>query len=136
VTMERRWSDDDILYAILEWHEEHGCPPSWDDWSRSGGDKHPTSVTVLKRFGSLGTAIREAGLTPYEPQRVKFDEALAHQLRMDGVPDTEISKRLGIGYHVLFHRLGPRPKPVKTGKRRSREQRIADLQEALKKGER
>lgn len=132
--MAKEWSRDDILYALLEWQEKHGAQPRSNDWMTSGGDAHPAVATVYKHFGSWDEAIRQAGMTPYTRPRIEFDEKLARRLRREGVTDREICQRLGISKEIIRKRLGPRPKPLPVGKKRSREQRIADLQNALKEG--
>ena len=128
----RTWSNDDIILALWEWVETHGEQPKCHDWVTSGGDLHPSFTTVYKRFGSWNKAVKAAGLKPYTRPRKEFDEALGRKLRREDVPDAEIATRLGISKDVLRDRLGARPKPKPVGKKRTREQRIADLREALK----
>jgi hypothetical protein len=124
------WSQDDILYAIIEWEEERGKPPVANDWL-TAGEKNPSAVTVYKKFGSWNEAIRAAGFTPYAYPRKEFDEKLARRLRKEGLSEKSIASRLEISTDVLRKRLGPRPKLVPVGKKRTREQRIADLQKAI-----
>jgi len=129
------WSKDDIILAMWEWHEEHGRQPFWKDWVRADAN-HPASFTVHTIFGSWNEAIIEAGFTPYEAPVIRvFDEDTARRLRAEGVTDTDIGRQLGVPPDAIGRRLGPRPKPKPVGKKRTREQRIADLKEALMKGE-
>jgi len=132
--MPRVWSEDDILYAIMEWEEKHGRPPVCNDWLQSNGDEHPSLGPVYRLFGSWNEAIRQAGFTPYESPRIEIDEELARRLRNEGLSDAAIARRLDISVGVLTKRIGKRPKPIPVGKKRSREQRIADLRKALQEG--
>lgn len=72
-----RWSDQDLLDALLAWAAEHdGYAPRIDDWSTSnrarlhaagapGARRWPSAQTVASRFGSWQAACAAAGL----PQR-------------------------------------------------------------------
>ena len=132
----RGWTKDDIILAMWEWQEKHGRQPGWEDWAKTGGDEHPTSYTVNTVFDSWSEAIIEAGFTPYEkPMSSVVDKNLARELRRQGLSDAEIARRLGISTHVLVRRIGRRPRLKPVGKKRTREQRIADLKEALQKGD-
>lgn len=53
-------------------------------------------------------------------------------MRTAGVPDSEIASRLGVSDSAIRQALGKRPKTSKAKWRRSREERIADLQRAVK----
>lgn len=126
------WSEDDIILAMWEWNESHGAPPKWGDWLHSG-ESHPASMTVRTHFGSWNKAIEAAGFTPYESiPRIEIDEALAKKLRAEGASNVEIARRLGVSVDVVVARIGRRPPNVRASKNRTREQRIADLREALK----
>lgn len=129
------WSKDDIILAMWEWDEKHGQQPGWADWLKAAPE-HPSSVTVNKLFGSWNKAILEAGFTPYEASVIwVFDEDVARKLRREGITDADIGRQLGVPANAIGRRLGPRPRPKPVGKKRTREQRIADLKEALKKGD-
>lgn len=141
--MRREWSKDDILYAMLEWEEKHGEPPRWNDWQIATAET-PASMTVRKRFGSWNNAMAAAGFTPRDPHAnvppvgipPKFTpdvEKKAMRLRLQGMPDYAIAKRLGISRATIQRHLGRRPKPRPVLKNRTREQRIADLRKALEK---
>jgi len=127
----RSWSKDDIILAMWEWTEQHGRQPRANDWMKSGGDKYPSITTVYKHFNSWNAALVAAGYTPFSHVKVEFDEELAKRLRREGVTDVEIARRLKISIDVL-KRLGVRPKVKPLKRNRTREQRIADLKEALK----
>jgi hypothetical protein len=74
----RSWSEQDILEAIRDWAELTGSPPVLADWSpahapagskasdryRSQPGRWPSASTVVKRFGSMRTAVEAAGLRP------------------------------------------------------------------------
>jgi hypothetical protein len=60
----RRWSEYDILEAVVSCAEEIGHRPSpgeYDLWARDRDT--PQLVTVVERFGLWITAIREAGFS-------------------------------------------------------------------------
>ena len=61
-----RWTQENIIRAIQKWSDEHGSPPSSDDWRVSGGQYPPTSH-VQRKFGSWSEAIRQAGFVPRRP---------------------------------------------------------------------
>lgn len=72
----RRWSDEQILGAIRDWARVTGSPPTTYDWSPASAPaghpgaaryladdgRWPHARTVTRRFGTLGAAIRRAGL--------------------------------------------------------------------------
>lgn len=126
------WSKDDIILAMWEWEETHGAPPKWNDWLLANGEDRPVSMTVRSKFGSWNEALKAAGLDVFKHPRVEIDEELAREMRRQGLTDTEIARELGVARDTIYKRLGPRPKPKPVGKKRTREQRIADLREALK----
>lgn len=148
--MRKTWSKDEILYAILEWEEEHGEPPKWNDWLKKG-DRRPVSMTVRTRFGSWTNAIAEAGFTPRDqyshPQPPRWKERSttkwttekqqkASRWRQKGVSNLEIARRLGVGEATIRRHLGPSQwtPPKRKLKNRTREERVADLRVALEKG--
>lgn len=133
--MRRTWTDDEILYAILEWNEEHGEPPRFNDWVRTGGNVHPTSATVVRVFGSWNKGIAAAGLEirPSNGEGRPFSREEASALREDGLSDRAIGEKLGVTGDRISRALGPRPKPTRALRNRTREERIADLQAALAK---
>jgi hypothetical protein len=57
------WSKRQIIAAIRKWWIEKGCAPRSNQWRKvSKNFKHPTSATVLNRFGSWQRALAMAGL--------------------------------------------------------------------------
>lgn len=73
ITNQRVWTAERIVQAIKDWAIEHGNPPSYTDWQRSGPG-HPAlrSITdgpapVFRRWSD---AIVAAGFVPYQ-RRVK-----------------------------------------------------------------
>jgi len=62
--MARRWEPDAIIAAIRSWTSDHdGHPPKFKDWKHTS-DSHPSSATVVNRFGSWNRALVAAGLAP------------------------------------------------------------------------
>lgn len=59
----RYWTDGLIVAAIRGWQERHGQPPRKLEWRNAAPD-HPSSRTVIERFGTWNTAITAAGFTP------------------------------------------------------------------------
>jgi DNA invertase Pin-like site-specific DNA recombinase len=55
----RQWKNDEIIAAIRAWADEHGRPPTWDEWCRAAPE-HPTTQTVRKHFGSWQAALAAA----------------------------------------------------------------------------
>jgi hypothetical protein len=96
----RKWSDERVLEAILEWAELTGSPPTLADWSPAHASagyqgaarylsepgRWPSASTVAARFGSLRAAIEAAGLRA-PPRRAAGApprwslEAIAHAMR-------------------------------------------------------
>ena len=74
----RRWSDEEVLAAIRDWHAVTGAPPAVADWSpahappghvgarryRAEPGRRPSAALVARRFGSFPAAVRRAGLDP------------------------------------------------------------------------
>lgn len=70
----RRWSDEDLLEAIVRWTAATGSPPELPDWSpghappgHAGARRYlrergrwPSASTIARRFGSLSAAKRQA----------------------------------------------------------------------------
>ena len=57
----RRWSDEQILAALVRFAEREGRPPTESDWVANGAD-HPHAGTVKAHFGSWRAALAAAGL--------------------------------------------------------------------------
>jgi hypothetical protein len=62
------WTRDRIVTAIVAWAEEHGRPPTYNQWRR--GDpkgQRPTAATVQAALGSWSAGLEAAGLEPRAP---------------------------------------------------------------------
>jgi hypothetical protein len=80
---------DQVVAAIVEWTRRYGQPPTQTDWdpararrlgqewrvARYRADDWPSLNTVIRHFGSLGRAVRAAGLEPRAPGVHGRDEA-------------------------------------------------------------
>jgi hypothetical protein len=73
--MRKRWNEDTIIQAMLNWHVNHGEQPRSTQWMTTDDGSHPTTSTVLNVFGSWNNAIRavaargHAGFYPRKPGR-------------------------------------------------------------------
>lgn len=59
----KRWTDQEILDALVAWARREGRPPTFRDWV-SATYEHPTAFTARAHFGSWNRALELAGLTP------------------------------------------------------------------------
>lgn len=57
------WTAGRIIAAIRTYADQHGRPPTADEWRKSGGLEHPTNVTALRVFGTWNSALAAAGVT-------------------------------------------------------------------------
>lgn len=128
------WTEENIVLAIQLWAEEHdGQPPSWSDWEKAS-DYWPSKFTVSKRIG-WREALKRAGFKPVRRStKVPRQEAL--RLRQQGYTVKQIADSLQVGYGSVRHALRElgapsRPQP-RDLRKRSRQQRIADLQKAMR----
>ena len=48
----RRWTDEQIIQAFLDWEAIFGSPPTMDDWEIGWDGEYPNAKTVKKHFGS------------------------------------------------------------------------------------
>lgn len=55
------WSRDRIVSRIREWEQEHGAPPTSNEWNAPRNERWPCASTVVRRFGSFSGALQEAG---------------------------------------------------------------------------
>lgn len=66
-----KWPKERIIERMQEWAAEHdGYAPAELEWKHKG-PRHPASGTVRKHFGSWPDAVRQAGLRPPRPRRVR-----------------------------------------------------------------
>lgn len=137
----RTWTRETVIAAIQRWAAEHeGRPPSASKW-RKRGDYHPSYSAVYgspaSPFDRWVDAIEAAGFprpfSPPGPGNIRWSKEEATRLREEGLPDHEIGRRMGVSASAIYQRLGRRPPPVRVPKKRTREQRINDLQAALEK---
>lgn len=137
----RLWTREKVIAAIQRWAREHeGRPPSASKW-RKRGDYHPSYSAVYgspaSPFDRWVDAIEAAGFprpfSPPGPGNIQWSKEEATRLREEGLPDHEIGRRMGVSASAIYQRLGRRPRPAPVPKKRTREQRINDLQAALKK---
>lgn len=125
------------MLAIQLWAEEHdGQPPNWSDWEKAS-DYWPSKFTVSKRMG-WREALRQAGFTPVRrSSKVPREEAL--RLRREGYTLEQIAEILGVGLRSLGRALREMGAPARAHprdlRRRSRQQRIEDLQKAIRRKE-
>lgn len=70
---QRVWTRERLIEAVREWVLEHGNPPSYLDWQRSGGEKHPATRSITSPpypvFKTWSGLIKAAGFTPGERRR-------------------------------------------------------------------
>jgi transposase len=133
----KRWTREAVIQAIKDWNEEHGHPPTTTEWLYAS-NTHPGATSVYGSYAEFRTwneAIEAAGLTPRHtspgPGKREWSLEEAHLLRQEGLSDIEIGKRFGVSASAIHQALGRRRKPVP--RKRTREQRIADLQAALER---
>ena len=133
----QQWPDEDILIALQLWFEEHGEAPRQSDWNQSS-PYWPSHQTVANHFGTWAKGLDKAGV-PRRPRVQKVSSEALLGLRADGLSYREIAKELGVNIATVARRLrklgAPERPPPKDLRKRRREQRIADLQKALTKGE-
>jgi len=137
----KRWTRERVIAAIQAWNTTHGRPPTATEWMRAGPD-HPAATAIYGReasaFPSWNAAIAAAGFTPRfsgpGPGKSTWSKEEARQLRKEGLTDVEIGRRFGVSASAIFQALGVRgdKTPTTAHKRRTRAQRIADLQQAVK----
>lgn len=62
-----KWTRERIVSALQAWALEHGRPPSGTDWRVTGLWEHPSTGTVLLKFGTWNAAMVAAGFQPRRP---------------------------------------------------------------------
>lgn len=82
----RKWTAERVVQAIQDWAIEHGYPPAYQDWQRSG-DGHPAlrSITDGPRpvFRSWSEALLAAGFKPYARRRRRGRRPLTEQEKQE-----------------------------------------------------
>lgn len=76
------WTAERIVKAIQDWAIEHGHPPAYQDWQRSGKG-HPAIRSILDgprpEFNKWSEALVAAGFTPYERRKRRGKKPLTEQ---------------------------------------------------------
>lgn len=140
----RTWTEETVIQAIHRFNQRHGRPPLAQEWTRGAPD-HPNPGTAINLFGSWANAIEAAGYPRPHVGHKTIDHSAernrAKQLQADGHTVEQIADIFRLPPSVIRRYLAStdrvnRPannhRPRKLGKR-TREQRIADLQTALAK---
>lgn len=139
---QRRWTRELVIKAIQDWAKQHDQPPTSTEWKRAS-ETHPAATAIYGTSGlfrSWNEAIQAAGFTPRRsspgPGNRSWSLAEAAALRNQGWSDKEIGERFGVTGNAIGNALGRRaPARPTVLPPRSRSERIADLQAALRKGE-
>lgn len=71
---ERKWTPETITAAIQLWVQEHGRPPSANDWRAANGRGTPPTATVQREFGGSWAAAIEAAGFP-RPRSGHYDRS-------------------------------------------------------------
>jgi predicted transcriptional regulator len=138
----RYWTRERVIEAIQKWAAEHGAPPTAPQWQRAG-EYHPAATACYGKKGVFprwADAIEAAGFPrPVTkspgPGKSTWSKDEARKLRRQGLMDTEIAERFGVTAGAISNRIGRRNQETFIRKRRTREERIADLQRALEQEE-
>ncbi len=140
-TRRRIWTRENIIEAIHLFNEKHGRPPVSTEWTR-GASEYPNTGTVSERFGSWAAAIEAAGYQRPDVGRKLVDRsedrAEAKRLHAEGRTVEQLADMFNMPPSIIRRYLASNersmnPRPSGKPKKRTREQRIADLQKALAK---
>jgi hypothetical protein len=110
---------DQVVAAIVEWTRRYGQPPSQTDWDpyrarrlgqdwrvvRYRADDWPSLNTVIRHFGSLGAAVRAAGLEPRLPGSHGRDEGRRAPANLLGVVGAKAATVRGADGPLLARRV-------------------------------
>ena len=66
------------LRACTRWAQEHGRPPTLEEWRRAG-ESHPSAATVRRLFGTWNAALVAAGFEPRRPGVPLLPRNLTHK---------------------------------------------------------
>jgi Homing endonuclease associated repeat len=61
-----RWPTSTVIARLRAWAEEHGRPPTLEEWRRAG-ERNPSSATVRRIFGTWNAALVAAGFEARRP---------------------------------------------------------------------
>lgn len=135
----RIWTAETILQAIHRWHQQHGRPPIATEWIRGAPD-YPNPGTVIREHGSWANAIEAAGYPrPHVGHKTIDHTALRNrikQLHAEGTSIEQLADIFNLPPSVVRRHLRSNDRTTSNRppklKKRTREQRIADLQKALR----
>ncbi len=115
----QRWSREALISALRAWAEEHGRPPSTQDWLPSVDrtrqwarqyPRWPSTTQVQRVFGSWGAALDASGYPVERWDRETVLAALRELARQEGRPPMHSDlrpKRAGVPSHdVVTARFG------------------------------
>jgi len=61
-----RWPMATVVVRMRSWADEHGRPPTLEEWRRAG-TRNPSAATVRRLFGTWNDALVAAGFEPRRP---------------------------------------------------------------------
>lgn len=115
----RNWASQSLLLALRAWGDEHGAPPSTEDWSPSADRRRrwareyprwPSATQVQCAFGTWGAALEAAGYQVERWERETILAALRGLARERGRPPKQADlwpKRAGVPSNdVIVARFG------------------------------
>lgn len=142
---QRYWTREKIIEAIQRWTREHGKAPTSTQWKHRG-EYWPSATAIYSHpesaiFSSWNEALRAAGVKLNRPKgspgpgRHWWPREEARVLWEQGWSAEQIAAKYGVTANAIANVFGYRTtradrRPKALGKR-TREQRIADLQKAL-----
>jgi hypothetical protein len=72
-----RWPVATVVTRLRAWAEEHGRPPTLEEWRRASA-RHPSAATVRRLFGTWNAALVAAGFEPRRPGVPVAPRSLTH----------------------------------------------------------
>jgi hypothetical protein len=73
-----RWPKRRVLARLRAWAQEHGRPPTLEEWRRAG-ESHPSAATVRRLFGTWNAALVAAGFEARRPGVPLLPRTLTHR---------------------------------------------------------
>jgi len=73
-----RWPERRVLARLHAWSQEHGRPPTLEEWRRAG-ESHPSAATVRRLFGTWNAALVAAGFEARRPGVPLLPRNLTHK---------------------------------------------------------